>query len=121
MLEHWRVNFGEGLLDVRLSFELPWAAPVRCTGDVNAVEGQEAPKTSLPDGEGWEWKNDGELLPGIRIPSERKMRRLAGLKMVDFEGERGRLAGLAMLKVFEEGLAPLGKKCASGRSCKGPG
>jgi len=52
------------------------------------------------------------------MPSERKMRRLAGLKMVDFEGERGRLAGLAM-GVFKEGLAPLGRKCARGNSCKG--
>jgi hypothetical protein len=53
------------------------------------------------------------------MPSERKMRRLAGLKMVDFEGDRGRLAGLAMVGVFKEGLAPLGRKCARGNSCKG--
>lgn len=47
------------------------------------------------------------------MPSERRMRRLAGLKMVDFEGERGRLAGLALVGT---GLPPLARKCASGRS-----
>lgn len=43
-----RINFGEGLLGVRLSLELPWVAPARCAGDVNAIdESCEAP-TSLP-------------------------------------------------------------------------
>jgi len=55
------------------------------------------------------------------MPSERKMRRLAGLKMVDFEGEIGRLADLVTVGVFREEQAPLGTKCASKRSCKGPG
>jgi len=98
MFEHGRVNFGEGLLDVRLSLELPWAAPAPCTGDGNAVdEARGVPKMSLPDDGSWERKDDREPSPGRRMPSERKMRRLAGLKMVDFEGERGRLTGLAMV------------------------
>jgi len=88
-------------------------------GDVNAVdEAWGAPNISLPDDGSCGRKDDGEASPGMRMPSERRMRRLAGLNMVDFEGERGRLADLAMVGV---GLVPLDRKCASGRSCKGPG
>lgn len=44
-----RINFGEGLLGVRLSLELPWVAPAYCAGDVNAIdESWEAP-TLLPE------------------------------------------------------------------------
>lgn len=107
---------------MHLSFKLPWAGPARCIGGVNDIdEAREAPKTSLPDGGSSGRKDEGEASPGMRMPSERKMRRFAGLKMVDFEGERGRLASLAIMGVFMEELAPLDRKCASDRSCKGPG
>lgn len=95
LVEH--INFGEGLLGVRLSLELPWVAPARCAGGVNAIDKLCEAPTPFPEYGMRGCNGDKEDSPGRRIPSECRMRRFAGLKMVDFEGERGRLAGLAMV------------------------